>query len=113
MRQRGGSTIIMMGKLMMQNGRAKKPRAPAPNRGAGTAMTVYAGDRSPPIRNQVIRVPKLRPARPHSSRLPRSDRRQRTAQKPAPVTSRKQAQKTERATGGRGEPNCAQRSGAP
>ena len=47
----------------------------------------------------MTRVPNLRPASPHSSRSVSSDRLQRTAQKPAPVTSRKQAQKTPNATG--------------
>jgi hypothetical protein len=47
----------------------------------------------------------LRPASPHSSRsaLAEPDRLQRTAQKPAPVTSRKHIQKTASATGWKGE----------
>src|SRR4051812_36547400 len=61
-------------------------------------MNVYAGERSPPSRNQVISVPKRRPPRPHSSRWSRSALRQRPATKPSTVTSRKKNAKTARAT---------------
>src|SRR4051794_3478035 len=71
-------------------GRAKKPAAPAPKTSAGTATNVYAVYRSPPMRNQVIHEPKLRPPSPHWSRLAiDSGRRQRAATKPIALTSRK------------------------
>src|SRR5580698_9700716 len=51
------------------------------------------------MRNHVIQVPKLRPASPHSSSewMPASGLRQRAAQNPATVTSRKKKQKMMRA----------------
>src|SRR5436305_9247593 len=76
-------------------GTAKNPVAPAPNSSAGTATNVYAVYRSPPIRNQVIQVPELRPPRPHSSRWASvSGRRQRAATKPSALTARNRMVKT-------------------
>src|SRR3982751_3629432 len=71
-------------------GTAKKPAAPAPKIRAGTATKVYAVYRSPPIRNQVIHPPKLRPPSPHSSRWAMSfGARHRAATKPMALTNRK------------------------
>src|SRR5256885_4704285 len=80
-------------------GTAKKPSAPPPKSSAGTATKVYAVYRSPPIRNQVIQPPKLRPPRPHSSRWARvSGRRQRAATKPSALTSRNRSVRSEEHT---------------
>src|SRR5579871_3265796 len=65
---------------------------------AGTAINVYAVYRSPPSRNQVTRVPKRRPASPHSWSRSRSPRRQRAATKPRMVTIAKKIMKTVKAT---------------
>ena len=47
------------------------------------------------MRNQVIHAPKLRPPRPHSSRLSSdSARRQRSATKPSALTARNRTVKT-------------------
>src|SRR4051812_16330263 len=76
-------------------GTAKNPVAPAPNSSAGTATNVYAVYRSPPTRNQVTQVPKLRPPSPHSSRWFRSvGRRQRAATNPIADTPRNRIVKT-------------------
>ncbi len=86
----------MYGYAITAYGTAKNPIAPPPYSSAGTAITVYAVYRSPPIRNQVTQVPKLRPARPHSSSdpIPAFGRRHRAAQNPATVTSAKKKQNT-------------------
>src|ERR1700710_1119936 len=79
---------------------AKKPEtAPVAYIAAGTAMNVYAVYRSPPSRNQVTTVPKLRPPRPHSSSEGGAPvRRQLAAQKPPTVTRMKKNSSTPRAT---------------
>ena len=84
---------------MMVYGTAKKPATePRANIAAGTATNVYAVYRSPPRRNQVTHVPKLRPPRPHSSKLARcSPRRQLLAQKPMTVTNKNRPTSTARA----------------
>src|SRR5690348_5854654 len=65
-------------------------------------MKVYAVYRSPPSRNQVIRVPNLPPASPHSCRWSRLPRFQCAAANPIKLTIAKKKMKTPRAVQFRG-----------
>ena len=60
-------------------------------------MMVYAVNRSPPSRNQVITVPNLRPASPHSSSRSRSPRFQRVARNAITLIRRRKNANTETA----------------